>query len=143
MYYATRKVITSEARDWQHDVIYAASAPGITDLLTAFSAQFDPKQHSISFSMVWNVPVSEFFTKGGTISGHVYDLSNIEKPLLDLLMLPRFHGNNPPQTFKNMNLDDKFVTKLHSEKRPVLGQKHNIEISFELLAKPAVHNNSN
>jgi hypothetical protein len=143
MYYATRKVITSEAREWQHDVIYAASAPGITDLLTVFTDQFKPKEHSIAFSMIWNVPVSEFYTKNNAISGHVFDLSNIEKPLLDLLMLPKFHGNSPPQTFKNMNLDDKFVTRLHSEKRPVLGQKHSIEITFELLAKPAVHDNGN
>lgn len=142
-YYARRKIITNEARDWQRNVIYAASAPGIEALFEQFKAAFDQKKHSIAFSVVYNVPETSFFTKNGIISGHVYDITNFEKPLLDLLMLPKFHGTNPPESFRNMNLDDKFVTELSSVKRPVNAISESLDITFELLLKPGVHDNGN
>ncbi len=142
-YYARRKIITAEAREWQHRVIYAASAPGITDKMKLFRDEFDQKKHSIAFSVVYNVPATSFYTKNGTISGHVFDCTNFEKPLLDLLMLPKFHGNESAETFLNLNMDDKHVTRISSEKRPVNAGHESLDITFEILPKPCVHDNSN
>jgi hypothetical protein len=56
-------------------------------------------------------------TKSGTISNQVEDLSNVEKPLLDVLFLPKVHIQLYPYGVKNVNCDDRYVTKLVSSKQ--------------------------
>jgi hypothetical protein len=60
----------------------------------------------------------------------ISDLSNVEKILLDLLMLSNYHGENVPYTARNLNLDDCWVTSLHSRK--VAGDEYKIEITMGL-----------
>lgn len=59
-----------------------------------------------------------FYNKSGSVSAKTYDVSNTEKPLLDLII----------NTF--MQLDDRFVTKMVSEKK--VGPNYAIEISLAL-----------
>jgi hypothetical protein len=134
--YASRKVITTQAREWIQDVVYAASAPAITAELAKVRSAFDPKKYSIGIRIVENYPESSFYTKNGTISGHTFDKSNIEKPLIDILFLPKFHGSFPPETFQNLNIDDKFITHMTSVKKPVTAGGLSIDITIWLISRP-------
>lgn len=132
-HYATKRIITADAREWMQDVIYQLSAPGIEAKLQQFRKEFDQKKDTIALILHFKFPESQFYTKAGHISSHIPDLSNIEKPLMDILFLPKHFGNNPPQTFQNLNMDDKFVTTLYSKKSAFTGEKPHIEISLKIL----------
>jgi len=82
--------------------------------LKKFYDEFDEKKHGIELFLTFHTP--NFYTEKGTISAHSMDLSNVEKPLIDLLFLPRFHGNSPPHRVQNLNLDDRYIVCLTSKK---------------------------
>jgi hypothetical protein len=65
-------------------------------------------------------PENIFYTKAGHVSAKTFDVSNIEKPIQDLVVR---HA---------AGIDDRFVTKLVSTKRA--GLHHEINIELELYA---------
>ena len=131
-HYATKRVITADAREWMQDVIYQLSSPGIEAKLAQISQNFDKNKDEFVISLNFKFPRQQFYTKMGLISGHIPDLSNVEKPLIDIIFLPKHYGTNPPQTFKNLNIDDKYVTTIYSTKAAYDGDKPCIEISIKI-----------
>jgi len=131
-HYATKRIITADAREWMQDIIYQMSAPGIEAKLAQLMQNFDRSKDSIHLSLLFKFPKAQYLTKAGSISSHIPDLSNIEKPLIDILFLPKHYGTNPPQTFKNLNIDDKYVTFICSKKTAYDGDKPCIEIGLKV-----------
>ena len=75
-------------------------------------------------------PKHILYTKDGRISGRAHDLSNIEKPLIDLVFLPRYYDLPSPYGAKNLNIDDKYITHLISKKKA--GKSFKIKITIQI-----------
>lgn len=80
---------------------------------------FKERGGTLEVHIVCSYPHHIFYNQSKQVSAKTLDCSNVEKPLLDLVI------NN------FMGLDDRFVTKLVSEK--VAGVGHSIEITVSLF----------
>lgn len=117
MYYGERRHgKRPEAINWSEQVLY--SLRNYETEFLAINKLFNPKKHSYSITLIMNVPRDIFYTKAGEMSSRVIDLSNFEKPTIDLLMLKKFYGTNYPKQAINLNTDDRYLRKLISEKVP-------------------------
>lgn len=132
MYYATKKIKTQAAREWECTVLHELSKPSILAQLDFMRSRFDKKIHGYEVSIVAYYPETELYTKTGELSSKVHDLSNIEKPLIDLIFLPKYFTQEYPYGCKNLNCDDRYIKRLHSEKR--VGEAA-LEISLTIVSK--------
>lgn len=116
----------AEAKQWEYSVNWELCKHQVA--FEQLRASFIPSIHAFKVSFVFSY--KSFFNKAGTISSKVFDISNCEKPLLDLIFNP---CNNGPAPYKspNVNIDDKFVIEMHSKK--VQGDSDSIEITIELV----------
>jgi len=71
-------------------------------------------KHAIEVNLVHEIERKTFFNAKGEVSMRSKDLSNIEKPLIDLIFSPRYIERGIP----TIGIDDHFITKLYSEKKP-------------------------
>lgn len=78
--------------------------------------------------ITYKIDEAHYFTKKGVISRRAMDLTNVEKPLVDLLFDPRFEERGE---VINLCMDDKFITKLLSEKVPSKGWEIVIELEIK------------
>ena len=116
-YYKTRSFKTPAASDWE--TLVCAHLARVTDLnILAEAWRANHGVFIVHFTFVY--PMHVFFNQAGNVSAKAFDLSNVEKPLLDMLFR------------ETMKVDDRFVTELTSRKRA--GADYAIEISLELKA---------
>jgi hypothetical protein len=94
---------------------------------------FDQQKHCFYVKLVCNIPDVKFFNKEGCISAKTMDLSNWEKPLIDLIFLPKYAEFSPPFGCPNLQADDRFITSLISRKKPTKSAKSSIEVSIKIL----------
>lgn len=73
---------------------------------------------TFAIEMNFEYPRDMFYNKGGVISSKTFDLSNVEKPIQDLI-------------FKAMDKNDKLIVSLNSLKYP--GCTHAIHIRIQCL----------
>lgn len=118
---------TGDYRDWADRVQSAMSTQQVQAALKTVREAFNPD--AFDFHVQFTAHYPQFLTKAGQISNKTEDLSNIEKPLLDLLFLPKNHGN----PVSNVNADDRFVTRLVSEKQH--GSRSGIEVRIRLVPR--------
>lgn len=117
---------TQAALEWSYNVLGQIHNYG--DELAVLNSAQKATNCGISVAMTFHIP--KLRAKNGQVSKLSADLSNVEKALLDLLMLSKYYGDNVPYTARNLNLDDCWVTNLHSRK--VAGEEYKIEISIGL-----------
>lgn len=103
---------TKEAREYEEDVLQRLKE---IPELTVMSEKW---HGTIEVELVFTYPSAVFYNAKGHISAKTYDLSNVEKPLLDLIIN------------RHMGLDDRFVTKLVSSKGP--GEAYSIKVILVL-----------
>lgn len=137
MFYGRSNGHTAAYRDWEMKCFYQLGKAEAQAALTAIREAFDPAKHALMVRMTFLYPRAIFYTKDGMASGRCFDLTNSEKPLLDLICLPKFHIQALPYGCPNLNLDDKHVISLQSRKRISLGTEHSISIQIALVAKLA------
>ena len=135
MYYRDKRHKTAEYRDWEKTVFSAMSAPDVQQKLKAAREYFDESKHFLSVKFVFCFPDSVLFNAKGLISSRAEDLSNTEKPLLDLICLPKYHVQAFPYGVPNLNLDDKQVLKLTSLK--VAFSSYKTQVVVHIKAKPS------
>lgn len=123
-----------EAKEWLYAVFYNLSLPGAKEALADLRAAFDPAVHGYSVDIRVGAPKDVLYNKAGGLSSRMHDLSNIEKPLIDALFLPKFFGTNVPYECENLNVDDKYLVRLSSEK--VVASNFYLEITIGLIALP-------
>lgn len=112
MYYATRKVVTKEARAWQDSVI---AQLGPYDLASK-GPLIDGKPLRVEVEVVY--PRSTFYNAQGLISSRTYDCSNVEKSIIDVI-------------FGQLGVNDKYIVELYSTKR--VGNAHSISFQIETI----------
>lgn len=115
--YRKNFVKTAEAREYEEKILYMLEEhKGLRELAEDFKGGDE-----IHVKLTFTYPKHVFHNQAGHVSSKTFDLSNVEKPLLDLII------NN------YMNLDDRHVTKLTSEKR--IGSNYTIEVTLEIQPK--------
>lgn len=137
-YYRDRRHKTQDFRDWELATVNALAAPQVQSKLERIRAKFDPQQHGFVVRFKFMYPAATLFNKQGQISSRAEDLSNVEKPLLDVLFLPKYHVQSFPWGCPNVNADDKYVVRMTSEKTLSPNDAHYIQISIAVveLKKP-------
>ena len=119
-YFRNRAFKTPEFRAWEAETaILLDDVKDLTDLAHEFNRVGG--EFWVSFTYVY--PYHIYYNKAKDISAKTFDLSNVEKPLLDQI----FGGR--------MSVNDRFVTLLRSSKEP--GAMHEIRITIELVPKAA------
>ncbi len=114
-YYATRKVITTEARAWQEKFLELMEEE---KALLDMAALHRERGGEFTITITVQYPSHFYYNKQGEISSKTLDCSNTEKAILDRVL-----GDF-------MQVNDKFVTALHSYKG--VGPCHQIKIRLEL-----------
>jgi hypothetical protein len=130
-YANVRHGITKEAREWECQVFHQLNTKKDLSNFKDLRDKYDEKKHYYRLDFLYLIPYDKLFTKSkGTLK--TPDLTNIEKPLADLLFLPQHFDQEPPYGLKNLNVDDKFMAELHSTKRVSPDEKYYIKIFIEI-----------
>lgn len=135
-YYRDRRHKTQDFRDWELATIQAMSRPAVQKELQKIREAFDPTLHAFVVRLKFMYPATVLFNKQGQISSRAEDLSNVEKPLLDVLFLPKYNVQSFPYGCPNVNADDKYVLRLASQKCASPDTKHYIHVSIAIINLP-------
>ena len=125
---------TVEAQEWSSSILVALSLKENKKKLKELRQHFDPMKHVYKVELTFFYPNHVLHTKEGPISARAHDLSNIEKPLIDLVFLPMFYDRPSPYGAKNLNIDDKYILQLTSKKQS--GKSFKIKISLHIKPTP-------
>ena len=121
---------TIEAQEWSSSVLVALALKENKKKLKELRQYFDPKKHVYKVDLIFSYPKHVLHTKEGPISARAHDLSNIEKPLIDLVFLHMFYDRTSPYGSKNLKIDDKYITHLVSKKR--VGKSFKIKVTIQI-----------
>lgn len=100
-HYSDKRHKTKEAKAWENRILTLLHQ---VPYLAKWGQRFNENPTEIGMTLVFYYPKEVFHNAQGTISSRTMDLSNVEKPLLDLIL-----GNIA-------NVNDKYVTSLISQK---------------------------
>lgn len=128
--YRDKRHKTQEFKNWCHTILHYLNNEKNLEALKKLRESFNSSKQYYIVHIDFYFPQSYLFTKAGACSGRAFDLSNIEKTLIDLIFLPYYFDKEPPYGAKNLNIDDKFILKLGSTKLPA--EKHRIEVQIEI-----------
>lgn len=115
-HYATKKIKTMEARAWEATVLECLEAQ--QKPLKAIADEWKAKGGTFKLSITMYYPPHVYINQAGTVSARTFDLSNCEKPLIDLLFL------------RTMDVDDRYIVELYSCKKE--GSRTCIKMQLEL-----------
>ncbi len=133
MYGLKRNHKSAAYRDWEQAALRAIIDQ--FEPLSELSKAFDAKQHCFVVHLTTYVPKQILFTKSGHLSSQSYDLSNIEKPIIDLLFLPRYHQElHRMAEAGNINVDDKNIVTLRSAKRISPDELYHFAVSIAIVS---------
>lgn len=125
-YYGNKKYgMKADAKDWCYQVNWILVQ--YKSQFELLRSQFNPKEHGLCLEIEYHY--KDFYNKNGEISSKVFDLTNNEKILVDLIVDARHYGP-PPYKSPNLNINDKHVTKIISQKMKSDSDKIEIKISL-------------
>ena len=125
---------TIEAQEWSCSVLVALALKENKKKLKELRQYFDPMKHVYKVDLTFFYPKHVLYRKDGGISARAHDLSNVEKPLIDLVFLPMFYDRPSPYGAKNLNIDDKYIVDLRSRKR--VGKDFRIRVTLNIKDLP-------
>ncbi len=131
--YGPKKFKTSEARDWEMTVFHQLGHGDNVAKFERLRAAFNPAVHGYSIAITVVYPETKFYTKVGDISAHTHDVSNYEKPLVDLFFLSKYFNNDVPYGTKNLNCDDKYIIRMFSRK--CVGPDFGIRVTLKVIRR--------
>lgn len=107
---------TAKASDWTYEVFFALSSAENLLAMQDLRNHFDPNKHVLSFSITAAYSKEDLYTKKGQISARTQDCTNFEKSIVDCICLPKYYDQVAPQGCQNLNIDDRYITEVHSFK---------------------------
>ena len=125
---------TIEAQEWSCSILVALALKENKKKLKELRQYFDPKKHVYKVDLTFFYPKHVLHKKEGGISARAHDLSNVEKPLIDLIFLPMFYDRPSPYGAKNLNIDDKYIIDLRSRKR--VGKDFRMRVTLNIRDLP-------
>lgn len=131
VHYRDGKRKTRECRDWEITVFNALNTPEYLASMALLRQDFDPKKHAFKIELTCCYPASYFRTKDGNISSKTQDITNWEKPLVDLIFLDKYSLSPSPFGIENIQIDDKFIVEMLSKKVAYDGANTMLLVSVE------------
>lgn len=131
MYYGDARTQRSEFKDWTYQVFHELSNAKNLAAMKAIREAFNSDKNSFKIRIVAYYPESVFRTKDGRISARTVDLTNFEKPLIDLIFDKKFFDRPHPYGVQNINTNDAYITEVHSYKKA--GPSHKIVVTIILV----------
>jgi len=114
-YYYKNRQRTRLARLWGQEVHKQLMDLDLKDEFAEFRSKFNLKKDALSITIVYFRKSKSFFNANKQISIRSMDLTNIEKPLVDLIFDKRHKEKYDIDT---LQMNDTVVCELHSYKRP-------------------------
>lgn len=131
--YGQKKFKTSKAREWSYQVFHVLNKSENIKAMRDFKNSFDSEKHCIHAKLTFLFPEDVLLLKKGTgISGRAFDVSNMEKCIIDLIFDKQYYDKEPPYGCENLDLDDKYITQMHSRKRVHSGGDYSMVVELEL-----------
>lgn len=137
LHYRDGRRKTVEAREWEMTVFDALDQPELLEAIADFRSQFDPSKHGIIAKLTAYYPADHYYNKQGFISGRTFDQTNWEKPFIDLLFLEKYATLKPPFGVENLKIDDKYIVRITSTKKPHPKGKHEIHVHLRIVSNQA------
>jgi len=128
-FYGNRSIKRRETVEWELNIIECLKNVEMQSNIKEFRELFDHTKNCVKIEMVFYYPKEILLTKDNCLSSKAFDLSNVEKPLIDLLFLKKYSTNN----IKNIEIDDKYIVDMRSQKKQSENSTHYIEIKIEML----------
>lgn len=129
-FYGNRAIKKREAVEWERSIIELIRPESIQKKIEDFKKKFNPSLHSLQIDLLFQYPHNILYTKKKQLSSKAFDISNVEKPLIDVICLSKYST----EVTKNLEIDDKYVKKMTSEKTS--GDTHNITVKIQLIDLP-------
>lgn len=120
-----RHGLTQSAREWVDTVIHLLSKSDNAEKMSDLRAAFDFTKHAYAIQIKAYVPKNIYYTKDGKLSRRAYDISNTEKPLVDVLFLEKYKVG--------LLTDDCVLKSCHSVKLPSTDGNWKIDISIKIV----------
>jgi len=117
MYYRKTFNRTDAARNWARVVCSSLACKHNQQQLRVFREEFNESNMGCRINLTFYYPYGILINKAGSISSRSQDLTNVEKPLVDLIFDPKYNSRAVPEGAPNLNLNDKVVMDLISRKR--------------------------
>lgn len=130
MYYKDHSRKTAAYREWESSALFELSKPDAQTALADLRANFDAEKHVYRMQIICKYPRQIFCNQKGLISSKMFDITNVEKILTDLIFLPKYHVQSFPYGCHNLNADDKYLISLNSAKRCSSEEKYEICVTI-------------
>jgi hypothetical protein len=131
-YYGDRKHgMTAEAKEWFHTVFHVLSKPDNVKALSDLRTAFQPKKHAYFFQIKSTIPKEIYYTKDGKLSRRAFDITNVEKSIVDAFCLEKYAQKPYPYGCQNLQTDDCVVKGVLSVKVP--GDAWNIQVTIRIV----------
>jgi len=125
-FYGNRSIKRKEAREWELSVLELLRDKTTQNQIKEFTDKFNYKKHCIRVKIITQYPKDILYTKKNELSSRAFDITNTEKPLIDVLFLKKY----ATATTKNLQIDDKYIVEMISKKVP--GDQHLITVTLEI-----------
>jgi len=125
-FYGNRAVKRREAVQWETCMIELLRPEEYQNAFKELKEQFNPKEHCLTVEIICYYPKEILITKKGNLSSKAFDISNTEKPIIDVIFLEKYATS----TINNVGIDDKYIVDMVSKKRP--SNKHKIKVNIQL-----------
>lgn len=124
MFYAEKRFgLNQEARTWVDTVCVLLSRSENAQKMQELREAFDPAKNAYAVQLKYYYPKDIYYTKDGKLSRRALDLTNVEKPLVDVLFLEKYRVG--------LLTDDCVLKSCHSVKLPSDDWK--IEITIKIV----------
>lgn len=126
-YTGNRQFKSVAAKEWTMEALHQLNQPAIIEKFKTLRESFVSTRHCYHLEFKACYPKDKYRNKKGEISAKTIDITNFEKSLQDLIMLPKFFDE-----FENLNVDDRFVTRMISEKAESENDKYYIDVTISI-----------
>jgi hypothetical protein len=117
---------TPEAKNWIDTVAHLLSSPQNAQALKDLRDAFDPALHAYQIQIKCYIPNEIYYTKEGKLSRRSFDVSNFEKPLVDIIFLEKFRVG--------LMTDDCVLKSCHSVKLPSPDNSFKIDVILKIVS---------
>lgn len=130
--YSRTMTRTKEARAWGEDIHKQImfNKP-LCEQFTKMYNKFNPVENTFNIELVHSIPHNKYYTKAGNISKASMDLSNIEKPLIDLIFSEKYRERDHVPV---LGVDDCFISSMISKKIPGNADENRIYVSIKMVS---------
>ena len=133
MHYKNKSFTTAAYKDWASNIFSLLNQEPNLTRLKVLRDYFDPKKHRYVVEMITYFPYNILFTQEQKMSAKAFDVTNIEKPLQDLITMSKYFTKPDPYGVENLNMDDKHVSDFTSRKRVSQTGEHYIEYKISIM----------